>query len=66
MINTETAPTGRNAGSLAWAGVVNTYFWIDPVAGLGGVFLTQIMPFYDPFALAAFAAFESAVYQAAG
>ena len=30
MINTEAAPTGRSAGSLAWAGLANTYFWIDP------------------------------------
>ncbi len=31
MINDEHAPTGRTAGSLAWAGLANTYFWIDPV-----------------------------------
>jgi CubicO group peptidase (beta-lactamase class C family) len=66
MINTETAPTGRNPGSLAWAGVVNTYCWIDPAAGIGGVFLTQLLPFYDQPALDAFAAFERAVYDLAG
>ena len=66
MINTERATTGRNAGSLAWAGVVNTYCWIDPTAGIGGVFMTQIMPFYDPHALEAFMAFENAVYEATG
>ena len=64
MINTERADTGRNAGSLAWAGVVNTYCWIDPTAGIGGVFLGQVLPFYDAGALAAFAAFERAVYDA--
>jgi CubicO group peptidase (beta-lactamase class C family) len=63
MINTERAPTGRNAGSLAWAGVANTFCWIDPAAGIGGVFMTQVMPFYDPAALAAFATFERAVYE---
>jgi methyl acetate hydrolase len=66
MINTERAPTGRNAGSLAWAGVANTFCWIDPTAGIGGVFMTQIMPFYDPVALAAFATFERAVYEVTG
>jgi methyl acetate hydrolase len=29
LINTQQAPTGRSAGSLAWAGLANTYFWID-------------------------------------
>jgi CubicO group peptidase (beta-lactamase class C family) len=66
MINTERAPTGRNAGSLAWAGVANTFCWIDPTAGIGGVFMTQIMPFYDPAALTAFATFERAVYEVTG
>ena len=29
LINTQQAATGRSAGSLAWAGLANTYFWID-------------------------------------
>jgi methyl acetate hydrolase len=29
LIHTQTAPTGRSANSLAWAGLANTYFWID-------------------------------------
>jgi CubicO group peptidase (beta-lactamase class C family) len=63
MINEETAPTGRPAGSLAWAGIQNTFFWIDPTNGLGGVYLTQILPFVDEKALATFYDFEKAVYQ---
>jgi methyl acetate hydrolase len=63
MINEETAPTGRPAGSLAWAGIQNTFFWIDPRTGLGGVYLTQILPFVDEKALAGFYDFETAVYQ---
>ena len=35
MINTEDAPVGRTAGSLAWAGLANTYYWIDPTARHG-------------------------------
>lgn len=66
MITTERAPTGRNAGSLAWAGIANTFCWIDPVAGLGGVFMTQLLPFADPAALEAFAAFEAGVYAGFG
>jgi methyl acetate hydrolase len=65
MINTETAPTGRSAGSLAWAGLANTYFWIDPSKNIGGVILMQLLPFADPQALQTFADFESSVYKVA-
>jgi CubicO group peptidase (beta-lactamase class C family) len=63
MINNEQAPTGRSAGSLAWAGLANTYFWIDPIRGLGGVYVTQIFPFADQKALPLFFEFEKTVYQ---
>lgn len=62
MINNEEAPTGRSAGGLAWAGLANTYYWIDQKKGVGGVFVTQILPFADVKALPLFHAFESAVY----
>ncbi|MEE3371538.1 MAG: serine hydrolase domain-containing protein [Planctomycetota bacterium] len=64
MINEQAAPNGRSAGSLAWAGLANTYFWIDPDKGLGGVYLTQILPFADTKSLPLFSAFENLVYQA--
>ncbi len=48
MINEQAAPTGRSAGSLAWAGLFNTFFWIDPSKGMGGVFMAQVLPFVDP------------------
>jgi CubicO group peptidase (beta-lactamase class C family) len=63
LINTERAPTGRSAGSLAWAGLANTYFWIDPAKGLGGVYLSQVLPFADAKSLPLFGAFETAVYR---
>lgn len=63
MINDEPAPTGRPAGSLAWAGIQNTFFWIDPKTGLGGVYMSQILPFVDEKTLANFYEFETAVYQ---
>ena len=62
LINTEAGPNGRNPGSLCWAGLVNTYFWVDPAAGVAGLFLSQSMPFADPKALAVLAAFERGVY----
>ncbi len=63
MINHERAPTGRSAGSLAWAGLSNCYFWIDPARNAGGVYLTQILPFADMKSLPLFLDFETAVYR---
>ena len=62
LINTEAAPAGRSAGSLAWAGLNNTYYWLDPSAKVAGVFMTQILPFADAAVLQALDAFERAVY----
>lgn len=64
MINEETAPTGRSAGSLAWAGLANTYFWIDPKKRIAGVIMMQVLPFVDAKALALFYAYEKGVYSA--
>jgi methyl acetate hydrolase len=62
MISTTQVPGGRSPGSLAWAGLGNTYFWIDPVKGIAGVILMQLLPFADPKALALLESFEKAVY----
>ena len=65
MLNEEDAPGGgRSAGSLAWAGLANTYYWIDPKRDLAGVVVTQILPFADPKALDLLGAFERAVHAA--
>jgi CubicO group peptidase (beta-lactamase class C family) len=64
LINTQDAPTGRSAGSLAWAGLANTYFWIDRTKRVSGVFLSQVLPFYDDTAIDLFAKFETEVYRA--
>jgi CubicO group peptidase (beta-lactamase class C family) len=64
MISTEAAPGGRSAGSLAWAGLGNTYFWIDQRAGIAGVILMQLLPFADAKALELLNAYERAVYAA--
>jgi CubicO group peptidase (beta-lactamase class C family) len=65
VINTQPLPTGRSAGSLAWAGLANTYFWIDRTRKITGVFLSQLLPFYDPTALDALVKFETEVYRSA-
>jgi methyl acetate hydrolase len=62
MINPAALPGRRSAGSLAWGGLANSYYWIDPVKKVTGVWATQLFPFNDPRAVAAFEKFEQAVY----
>lgn len=59
LVNRQPSPQGRAAGGLAWAGLANTYYWIDHGRGTAGVFLTQIMPFFDAKAVALFRGFEA-------
>jgi methyl acetate hydrolase len=63
LINTEDVPGRRSAGSLAWAGLFNTYYWLDPKQRVTGVILTQILPFADPPVLQLLDDFETAVYR---
>jgi CubicO group peptidase (beta-lactamase class C family) len=64
MINTQPGPAGRSAGSLTWAGIYNSYYWIDPQKRVTGVILTQILPFADQRAVRLYGEFESGVYDA--
>ncbi len=62
LINLERSAQGRSSGSLSWAGLANTYFWIDPTEHVGGLIMTQVLPFADPAVLGAYNAFERVVY----
>jgi len=62
QINHECTLTGRPAGGLMWAGLANSFYWIDPATGIGGVFLSQIFPFADSGSVPTFYDFETAVY----
>ena len=64
LINSVAYDGRRSAGSLAWGGVANTYFWIDPKKGVAGVIMMQYLPFADKEALAVLGDFERAVYAA--
>jgi len=63
LINVQPLPTGRSAGSLAWAGLANTYFWIDRTKRVCGVFASQVLPFYDPTVVDLLTRFETEVYR---
>ncbi|MCK9553573.1 serine hydrolase domain-containing protein [Aquamicrobium sp.] len=63
MVNDEEAPTGRPAGAIGWAGLANSFYWIDRQNGVGGYWATQILPFGDPVSFGGYLDFETAVYQ---
>ena len=65
LITADDVKGKRSAGSLSWGGIYNTYFWIDRTRGIGGVILTQFLPFADRKALALYDGFERGVYQLA-
>ena len=64
QINEVAAPTGCPAGTLMWAGLANSYYWIDRQNGIGGAYLSQILPFADQGSLDLFLEMQSAVYAA--
>jgi CubicO group peptidase (beta-lactamase class C family) len=64
MINIDPVPGGRRAGGLTWAGLLNTYYWIDPTMRLAGVIMMQILPFADRQALEAYRQFEHGICHA--
>jgi len=63
MVNDTEAPTGRPAGALGWAGLANSFFWIDRQNGIGGYWATQILPFADPTSFGGYMEFETAAYR---
>jgi CubicO group peptidase (beta-lactamase class C family) len=53
----------RRPGSMTWAGINNTFFWVDPEKQIGVIVLMQMLPFYDDAALAILQGVERLVYQ---
>ncbi len=64
LINTAPYEGGRSAGSLAWAGLYNTFYWIDPKRKLCAVIMMQFLPFVDKEAVGLLNDFERAIYSA--
>lgn len=62
LLNTEQAPGMRAAGSGAWAGLLNTHFWVDRATGITGAIYTQFLPFVTPEAMKMYNDFERALY----
>ena len=61
----EDIPGMRHAGSMGWAGVLNSHYWLDPKADVMGVLMTQSLPFAEPRYMKTYEAFERAAYATA-
>jgi methyl acetate hydrolase len=61
-INTKPVEGRRSTGTVSWAGIFNTYFWIDPSRKTCAVILMQMLPFGDDAAKAVLEQFERSVY----
>src|SRR5450830_286848 len=61
-INMQAGPHGRSAGSGSWAGLLNSYFWIDPVKRVTGAMFTQVLPFYDARVVNLWGQVEEGIY----
>ena len=63
LLHTDGMEGGRSANAGSWAGLFNSYYWVDREAGKYGIFGTQVLPFYDTVAIKALLEFEQAVYK---
>jgi CubicO group peptidase (beta-lactamase class C family) len=62
MLNMTPGPNGRGAGTVSWAGIFNSYYWLDPARRVAGVIMAQMLPFADPAMLRLLGEFERGVY----
>jgi methyl acetate hydrolase len=61
-LNSQAVQGGRGAWSMSWAGVDNTYFWIDPANKTAAVIMMQVLPFLDSGPIDTLKNFEHALY----
>ncbi|KAF7965252.1 hypothetical protein HWV62_44862 [Athelia sp. TMB] len=66
LYSLEDLPDGRRKkGSLAWGGLPNLWWWIDPTAGIAGLYASQVIPPGDKLSTELFAEFEKDIYRQA-
>ena len=61
-LNSKPTSAGRGANTMSWAGIYNTFFWIDREKQVAAVLLTQLLPFLDSGATKLLEDFDRAVY----
>lgn len=52
-----------SVGTIGWAGIMNSYYFVDAHAGVGGVILAQLLPFADPAMMTVRDQFDKLVYK---
>jgi methyl acetate hydrolase len=62
----EDLPGMRHAGSGDWAGLFNSYYWVDRTSGIAAAIFTQLLPFFDARMVGTLLEFEQAVYAQVG
>jgi methyl acetate hydrolase len=62
----EDIPGMRRAGTGDWAGLFNSYYWVDRTSGITAAIFTQLLPFYDARMVDTLLQFEQAVYAEVG
>ena len=61
-LNSKSAGTNRGVNTMSWAGIFNTFFWIDREKQIGAVVLSQSLPFLEPGPKKLLDDFDRAVY----
>jgi CubicO group peptidase (beta-lactamase class C family) len=62
LLNQTRQPGMRAVGAGAWAGIFNTYFWVDRTSGITGAIYCQTLPFAEPSVFQVYVDFEQALY----
>ena len=62
LLHSEGVEGGRKAYSGSWAGLFNSYYWVDRESQTYGIFGTQILPFFDAASVDTLLKLEQAVY----
>lgn len=61
-LNSKAVESRRGANTMSWAGIFNTFFWIDREKQLGAVLMSQMLPGLDPGPMKLLEDFDRAVY----
>ena len=61
-LNSKAVETRAAPNTMSWAGIFNTFFWIDREKQVGAVLMTQMLPFLDPGPKKLLEDFDRAVY----
>ena len=62
-LNSKPGGTLRGLNTMAWAGIFNTFFWIDRERQVSAVFFTHMLPGLDPGVTKLVEDFDRAVYE---